>query len=289
MPLATFTGVTEAAHYVRQEQISPFLAGYNYPPPVLVAIAAMKQGKGTVPLRFPRLGAISVPSGTLAETVDAVDVNVSTAENSLTPARVAFAMPISDYLDMNQEGVAIPEAVMIDIIRACWGRIDLDTGLGVQSSTVTYGAATDPFTLSHLRGLKAAWRALNVMDSELGVALAVHGDGLSALEESAETAGSPWALKETPEFQLVHGYQGKLRNVELFSDNQIAAESTGHSNIMTPLGDGAGIGIAMTKEPTITLHRGNDGLRRAVVYAHVEMYFGTGIVNQTRMIEAFSD
>lgn len=291
MPLATFTGLSAATHYVTQEEISSFLDGYNYPPPIGATIAAAKPGKGTTPIRFPRLGAISVPAGTLAETVDAVDVNVSTAEDSLTPARVAFAMPISDYLEMNQVGTAVPGTILADAVRASWARIDSDLLAGSTSASNSYGAVTDIFTKAHLRAAKAAWRALNVDPGPFGVALALHGNALSALEESVESSGSPWTLRpgDNPLFGTMHGYQGRLGELELFSSNQIAAESTGRSNFITTIGTGSGLGLGMSKMPTITLHKGNDGLRRAVVYAHVEMYFAGGIVNATEFLEVLSD
>lgn len=291
MPITTFTGLSAATHYVSQEEISSFLDGYNYPPPVPVVIAAAKEGKGTVPVRFPRLGAISVPAGTLAETVDAVDVNVSTAENSLTPARVAFAMPISDFLQMNQVGTAVPGAILADAVRASWARIASDLNAGSTSATNSTGAVGDICTRSSIRAMKAVWRALNVDPGALGVALVLHGGALSALEEDVETAGSVWALRpgDNPSFSLMHGYQGRYKEFELFSDNQVAAESTGRSNYVTPIGAGSGLGLVMVKEPSITLHRGNDGLRRAAVFAHIEMYFAGGIVNSDEFLEFLTD
>lgn len=288
--LSTYVGTTEATHIVSVEEIDAFLAGYNHPPPIGPTVAGTRQGKGTVPHRFPRLGAISVPAGTLAETVDAVDVNVSTAEDSLTPARVAFAVPISDRLVMNQVGSNVPGEVLAEAINATWQRIDSDTLAGSTGATQSTGAITDVFTLDHLRAVKAAWRAYSVMPGPFGTALVVHGDALSALEASARSSGSPWALSpsDNPTFGLVHGYQGRLGEFELFSSNQVADESTGHSNFVTPIGILGGLGLVMSKAPSITLWRGNDGLRRGVTYAHVEVYFAAGITNNTRFMEALS-
>jgi hypothetical protein len=289
MPLATYVGTTEATEVVRQEEIDAFLAGANYPPPTAVAIAAAKQGRGNTPMRFPRMNQLSVPAGTLAETVDAVDVNVDTTENSITPARVAFAVPISRDLLMAQDADHFPSAVLEACIEAMWSRINSDLNGGSVSATNSISDISTPFTLAVLRATRIAWRALNVK-AVSGLALLLSDDALGQLEESAETAGSPWALKPTdvPEFQNVHGFQGKFGTFMLFSDTEAADDSTGRSNWVTPIGDQSGIGVVMSESPQIVLWQGNDGLRRDVIYAHCRMRFGVGIVNQTRFLEVLS-
>ena len=287
MPLATYLGTSEAAHIVRAENIDAFLAGYNYPPPVTMGLATMRQGMGNVPQRFARLGQLSVPAGTLAETVDATDVNVSTSEVAITPARVAFTVPISEDLLMGQDFSAMPAAVLSAIIEACMFRINADACAAIAAGTTsTIGAVTDIFTLDHLRTAKAAARALNLADQ---LALVVHTDGLGALEESAETAGSPFAMSAASDFAMFPGYQGKLRGLELFWDAQVTAESSGHDNYISPMGELSGLGIVMSTQPTITMHEGNDGLRRAVTFAHVKMRYGVGVRNVTRILEVLSD
>lgn len=289
MPLATYVGTTEATEVVRQEEIDAFLAGANYPPPTAVAIAASKPGRGNTPIRFPRMNQLSVPAGTLAETVDAVDVNVDTTENSITPARVAFAVPISRDLLMAQDADHFPSAVLEACIEAMWSRINADLNGASVSATNSISDISTPFTLAVLRATRVAWRALNVK-AGAGLALLLSDDALGQLEESAETAGSPWALKpgDVPEFQNVHGFQGKFGTFMLFSDTEAADDSTGRSNWVTPIGDQSGIGVVMSESPQIVLWQGNDGLRRDVIYAHCRMRFGTGIVNQTRFLEVLS-
>lgn len=291
MPITTYTGTTEAAEVVLVENVDAYLFGYHYPAPSGVAIVATKPGKGTVPVRFPRLGAIAVPAGTLAETVDAVDVNVDLSENTITPARVAFTMPISDDLVMNQIGNGIPVVVLNDAIRAVYSRIHSDLLAASASSTSATGALADVFTLERYRSAKAAWRATEVQDDGAGVAMMLHGDTFQALEESAASSGSPFALRpqDSPLFAHTHGYQGTIGGFELFSSSQVAADSTGHSNWITPIGDMSGLGMVMSVLPKIVTHRGNDGERRATTYAHITTYFGVGIVNQTRFLEVLAD
>jgi hypothetical protein len=287
MPLATYIGTTEAAHILRSEDIEPFLEGFNFPPPISIGLATYVPGKGNVPHRFPRLAQLAVPAGTLAETVDAVDVNVATAEASITPARVAFAVPISEELMMGQDFDAMPSAVIEEIYKACWFRVNADLCAAVAAGTTsTIGAVTDIFTLDHLRTAKAAARALNLHDE---LALVVHTDGLGALEESAETAGSPFAMNAASDFNMFPGYQGKVRGLQLFWDSQVTAESTGHDNYISPMGARSGLGVVVSTEPKITMHEGNDGLRRAVIYAHVKMRYGVGVRNVTRILEVLSD
>jgi hypothetical protein len=289
MPLATYVGTTEATEVVRQEEIDAFLAGANYPPPTAVAIAAAKQGRGNTPIRFPRMNQLSVPAGTLAETVDAVDVNVDTTENSITPARVAFAVPISRDLLMAQDADHFPGAVLEACIEAMWSRINSDLNGGSVSASNSISDISTPFTLAVLRATRVAWRALNVK-AGAGLALLLSDDALGQLEESAETAGSPWALKpsDVQEFQNVHGFQGKFGSFMVFSDTEAADDSTGRSNWVTPIGDQSGIGVVMSESPQIVLWQGNDGLRRDVIYAHCRMRFGVGIVNQSRFLEILS-
>lgn len=287
MPITTYVGTSELTEIVRAENIEPFLEGFNFPPPISVGLASYVPGKGNVPHRFPRLAQLAIPSGTLAETVDAVDVNVESSEVSITPARVACAVPISEDLLMGQDFEAMPGAVLAEIYKACWFRVNADLCAAVAAGTTsTVGAVTDIFTLDHLRTAKAAARALNLTDT---LALVVHTDGLGALEESAETAGSPFAMSAASEFTLFPGYQGKLRGLELFWDSQVTAESTGHDNYISPIGANSGLGVVMSTEPKITMHEGNDGLRRAVVFAHVKMRYGVGVRNVTRVLEVLSD
>lgn len=287
MPLATFLGTSDAQHIVRSEQIEAFLDGFNYPPPVSVGLCSTIVGKGNVPHRFPRLGQLSVPAGTLAETVDATDVSVTTAEATITPARVGFAVPISEDLLMGQDFEAMPVAVLEAIVQACFFRMNADLCAAVAAGTTnTVGALTDIFTLDHLRTAKAAARALNLPDQ---LALVVHSDGLGALEESAETAGSPFAISAATEFSMFPGYQGRLRGLELFWDTQVTLESSGHDNYIAPIGQSSGLGVVMTTAPKITMHEGNDGLRRAVMFAHVKMRYGVGVRNVTRVLEVLSD
>lgn len=290
MPLATYVGTTEATEVVSQEEIDAFLAGANYPPPTAVTIAATKQGRGNVPMRFPRMNQLSVPAGTLAETVDAIDVNVDTTENSIVPARVAFAVPISRDLLMAQEGEHFPSAILDACTEAMWSRINSDLNGASTSATNSISDISTPFDLAALRAARVAWRALQVRPGAGGIALVLSDDALAQLETSVETAGSPWALKpsDSPAFENVHGFQGMFGTFLLFSDAQAADDSTGRSNWMTSVGDMSGIGVVMSESPQIVLWQGNDGLRRDVIYAHCRMRFGTGIVNQTRFLEILS-
>src|SRR6187551_30684 len=95
--LTTYTGLADMAEVIPTELLGQFIAAYAYEPRVADSIAWVRPGKGNIPVRYPRWSAAAtVPSGTVAETVDSADVEVDLTESSITPGMVRFRMPISD-------------------------------------------------------------------------------------------------------------------------------------------------------------------------------------------------
>lgn len=288
--LGTFTASSDVAHILDAEVIDDFVDNYSYHPPVGVAVASTRPGKGNTPVRFTRLGAITVPSGTHSETDDADDVEIASAEESITPGLVIFRFPIPDELMAAAGGRGVPAEALAECLDAAVNRLDVDTLASSTSATQTYGAITDAFTLQHLRAAKAYAKGLRVKPGPLGMALVLHTDAASQLEESMHTSGAtvPWGAASMDTFGLVAGYQGMLEGFQVFESGNVAAETTGWSNFITPIGRGGGLGLVMNELPNIRMSRGDDGELRATTYFITRMWYGCGMANRLKLVEVLS-
>lgn len=288
--LSPVTTVSDVAHIVDAEQIDEFVDNYSYHPPVGVAVAATRPGKGNVPIKFTRLGAITVPSGTHTETEVATDVEIASAEESITPGLVIFRFPIPDELMAGAAGRGVPGEALAECLDAAANRLDVDTLASSTSATQTYGAITDAFTLAHLRAAKAYAKGLRVKPGPSGMALVLHTDAVAQLEESMHTSGAtvPWGQGGMDQFGLIGGYQGILHGLQVFESGNVAAETTGWSNFITPIGRGGGLGLVMNELPNIRMSRGDDAELRATTFFNVRMWYGAGMANRLKLVEVLS-
>jgi hypothetical protein len=288
--LTTVTTVSDVAHIVDAEQIDEFVDNYSYHPPVGVAVARSRPGKGNVPIRFTRLGAITVPSGTHTESDDADDVEILSAEESITPGLVIFRFPIPDELMAGAAGRGVPGEALAECLDAAVNRLDVDTLASSTSATQTYGAITDAFTLEHLRAAKAYAKSLRIKPGAQGMALVLHGDAVAQLEGSMHSSGAtvPWGQGSMDQFGLVGGYQGVLHGLQVFESSNVAAETTGWSNFITPIGRDGGLGLVMNEAPNIRMSRGDDGELRATTFFITRMWYGCGMANRLKLLEVLS-
>lgn len=291
MPLSTYVGTSEFTEVIQTELIPQTIAAYEYEPTVALTIAWAKPGKGNVPNRFPRINALSVPAGTVAETVDHTDVNVDLAESSVTPGMVRFRIPISDEASVMAES-GIPTDVLRSALDAMLVRLDTDLLAASTSATLSTGAITNAFTLDQFHSARQYYRAQRIEQFGGRHAMVLHYDAMDALEDSIRNSSSPWVIK-SGDGRLAEGlgsqYQGNMNGLEIFCSGNVAAETTGNSNFITPMGAGlSGLGVVMNEMPSIKLERGNEGELRASSFYHCRMWYGTGIVNPRRFVEVLS-
>jgi hypothetical protein len=290
MPLTTYVGLSEFTEVVPTELIPGVIAGYAYTPTVVDAIADIKAGRGNVPVRFPRFNALSVPSGTVAETVDHTDVNVDLAESSITPAMVRFRVPISD--EVAAAALAgIPLGVLKSAIDAMNVRRDSDGLAASTAASEQTGAVGTAMTLEAFHSARAAYRALYVEQFGGRHAFVMAPTAITSLEASIRNQSGPWAMQRDSALAASIGsqYQGSMNGLEIFHSGNVAAESTGWSNFITPMGSGlSGLGQVVNEMPNVKVERGNEGELRATTFYHFRMWYGSGITNPTRFLEVLS-
>lgn len=288
MPLTTYTGTTEMTEVVPTEELSSFIAAYEWEPRSADSIVAVRGGRGNVPIRFARWNQMTgVPAGTVAETVDGVDANIDITESSITPGMVRFRFPISDEVIAAAEG-GVPAGALAETMDAMADRIETDILANSTSATSTSGSATVAFQLSQFRTALQTYRALRCPGDMH--ALVLHDDALGSLETAIDNSSSPHALKreDTLARELGQAYQGRLRGFQVFLSGRVADESSGHSNFATPMGANSGLGIVVNKLPHVVATRGDEAENRKVTFYHFAAWYGTGLINPRRFLEVLS-
>lgn len=289
--LSTFTGLSAAEEIVPTEEINGFIAGYEYPIPVSMAIAWVAPGTGSTPHRFPRWGQITVPAGAKTETDTFSDANIETTEGTGTPGMVGFRMAISDEL-VAAATSGVPASVLVEGIRALTNRMDSDLCGVSTSATNATGAISDAFTLAKFRSALAAYKALRVPDSPFGHALVLDHGPAAALLESLHSSAATMLLSQGDSLGLgpVAGRLGRLYGVEVFETGNVADESTGKSNFMTPIGaTHSGLGLVLSKMPHIEVSRGDDAAVRKTTYYVFAAWYAAALANSRRFLEVLSD
>src|SRR5690606_15913902 len=98
--LTTFTSAADVEEVVPTEMLSAFVQGFEYAMPLGLGIAWARQGKGSIAVRFPRWGEVSVPAGTKSESDTFTDTEIASDEESITPGLVGFRFPLSDEMQV---------------------------------------------------------------------------------------------------------------------------------------------------------------------------------------------
>jgi hypothetical protein len=288
--LGTFTGASELEELVPTELIDDYVAGSNFAPTVGKLICRIKAGKGSIPVKLPRFNAVSsVPAGTKTESDTFTDVNIDTDESSVTPGIVGLRIPISEEaLVQTVMGPAIERAILDEVIRAVEDRIDSDILSPITSATNTVGAATDNFTMAKVWAALAAYRALKIAPGPLGTALLLHDDGFRDLEVSlGETTATltPTAADEVL-FGPTTGYHGTYHGLQILSSPNAPANASNWSGCVTPIGDNvSGLAYVQAQPVRVVISEGDDAKVRAVLYAIVRAWYGTGIGDPNKILE----
>lgn len=282
--------VADVTHVVPAEEIDDYIQGPNFAVRVAEMIAWAQPTRGSVAKRFPRWSAApSVPASTKTETDAATDIQVATAEGSVTPAIVPFRVPISDEAAAGfQAGRGLPAEIIDIAIEALLERMDTDALAVSTGATNTTGAATDNFGMAKFRAALATYRGLKIRGGPMGHGLVVQDDGARDLHDSMASSSSPFVKTQADSIRFgpSSGWLGTLSGVQVFSSPNVAAEAPGWSGFFTPIGfRQAGIAIGVTEAPNVRITRGDDAETRAVTYAVFRAWYGTGLINPDRVLE----
>jgi hypothetical protein len=288
MPLSTFTSSTDIEELIETELIDAFVAGFEYPVGAGMLVAQRKPGRGNIPVRFPRWNEIDLSGiGTShAETVDAVDVDATTTESSITPAMQIFRMPFPDEAEVASQG-KVPAQALAEALRALGNRIDVNVLAASTSATLTTGAVGTALTL---QGLRTAIMYANAQDIPTASYNAVLSNSAAAsLWESMGSTGATYALspEDMKMFGAQSGYQGRLLGQGIFQSNNVATESTGFSNFMVPA-NSSSLGVVVQEMPNLRPTRGDEAELRAVSFVVVRAWWGAGIINPRQFVELLS-
>lgn len=277
-----------AAVIIPTEKLGEAIDGYGYPALCGLVVCASVPTKGSIAVRMPRWGAITVPAGTKTEASDFTEAVPAMAEESLTPGIVGFEIPVTDE---TMEGVigGVPGGLLQQAIEAMAARMDADIHAAANSATNVQGAVTDVFNRAKITAAAAAYRALNINIPGARTALVVGGAGQTQLEQDELVSA---ATRSAGEFSLVNdvsGYLGTYGKLALFSTQQLSTEGGGNSNYMTPIGDGkSGIAIGVTRRINIESNRGTEGARAGMTFFVVNAWYGAAMRNRTRLLQVLS-
>jgi len=297
--LSTFTGATDLTEIIKTEEIDTFISSYQYAPRVGEQVAWTRDGMGSVPIRFPRWrqlnvqGTAGVPAGAKAETAPFTDVDIDTTEGAVTPGYVGFRLPLSDEGKVHATatvGQGFEAALLAQCVEAMMDRMDRDI-LGVSTgATSATGAITDTFTLDKLNAGIAVYRATNPPDGGTH-AFVGHNDAFRDLISSTTNSTSPFnaAVAQGMNIGAIAGYKGNYAGIEMFESGNVAAETTGWSNFLTPMGNQrSGVGLVVSEGVRIVPTRYDDGELRKTTYLVVSAWYGVGLINPDRVTEVLS-
>ena len=285
--LGTFTSAADVEEVVETEKLSAFIQGFEYARPVGLSAAWARQGQGSIPVRFARWGEVTVPAGTKTESDNFADAEIASAEESITPGLVGFRFPLSDEMTVQSLG-GIPASALAQAMQALVNRMDDDILASSTSATNTTGAVTDEYTLSRFRSDLGAYWALKIPAAPMGHVLTLSLDGGIQLASSLGSTAALFARQEGDTLRLgpEAGFLGSLYGVAVYASPNVPTESTGHSGMLTPIGNQASFyGIVLQEMPGVVRTRGDEAENRAVDFYHFRAWYGAGMTNRNRGLE----
>lgn len=288
MPLSTFTSSTDVEELIETELIDEYVAGFEYPLGVGMTVAQRKTGLGNVPVRFPRWNEIDLsgigPSH--SESVDAVDVDITTTESSITPALQIFRMAFPDEAAVATRG-KVPAQALAEALRALANRMDINILAASTSATLATGTVATPLTLQGLRTALTYARAQDIPATSYNIVLGNSAAG--SLWESMGSTSASYAMApdDMTRFGAQSGFQGRLLNQAIFQSNNVAADSTGWSNFLVPA-MASSLGVVVEEMPNLRPTRGDEAETRAVSFVVTRAWWGAAIINPRQFIELLS-
>lgn len=279
------------AQLVPTEEIGNWLDGYNYVLGTGLLVCAIVPGVGSIPMRSPRWNQLTPTAGTKAEGDDFAQLEMTTTEESVTPGIVGFETSLTDEVIAGTPGRGIREEHLIEAVNSLSNRMDADILAASTSATNTVGSTTQIFDRAYLSAVGSAYRALDIAGGQLmDHALVLHHDAVRDLDaDKVVTAAQSAANDGFKMLGAAAGYIGQFGGFQLFESGNVAAEAPGWSNFATPIGLGrSGIMCVLTQGPTVEQNRGRDGARAASTYYVFRAWYGAGLRNRTRLLEALS-
>ena len=287
--LTTFTSTTDLTEMIETEKIDDLLYGFNRPPPTYMQVARLRPGQGNIPVRFIKIDDMDLSSvADPGQTVDATDFELTTSESSITPALLRFRVPIPDEVVAAVGNTTkVPAQLVIEAVTSFEDEIDIDGWAVTTGATQQTGALTTVFTMQGLRSAKAYAKSVNLPSGPMGLALVLHTTPAGTLDESLGSTGATLARVEGDfaRFGWESGFQGRFHDIAVFESPNVAADSPGHSNVITPIGISSGLGAVVNEMPNVRVTRGDDAELRATTYFNIRAWFGVGIINPTRVVE----
>lgn len=270
------------------DKIGLFIQGYDRPDRLGYSLAWREQSAHGVSFRFPRYGDIAVPAGNKTEAAEADRVTLSTAENSATPAFVAFEMAITDEAkDATVAG--LPAGLIAEAVDALEDRRDSDILAASTSATSIAGADTDTLSEEKVFAAVAVWKLLENKPGPQGTALVLSHSAASHIRKDVQltTASSKMG---TDFGSNVHGsYMGVVAGLPTYETGNVSTTGAGQSNFITKIGDRhSGLGLVEAEGVTIESNRGAEGARQKESYYVFSAAYGTGLTHANKITEVLS-
>lgn len=280
---------TDLEEIIPTEMIDTYVQAVHLPVRVGLAIAWSRPGKGSIPVRFPRWNAISVPAGTKSEGSDFNAVAPTTTESSITPGIVGFEVELTDEVMVENVG-GVPASLIDSCLEQLANRLDVDVLASSTSANQTTGTITDTFGRDNFAAALAAWRVLEVPQGGMGDALVLDHGPMADLERDMVLAVGTTAGMFAGLMNAANGYKGNVAGVEVFESGNVAAESSGMSNFITKIGMRAsGLGIVFQELPHVRPpQRATEGERSASTFYVFRAWYGAGLTNPNRLLEVLS-
>lgn len=275
---------------IPSEDINDFIDGYPLAQPLARALAWEEMGHTTVAYNFPRFDATSVPAGNKTEGSDATRVAMATSSNSATPLVVAMEIAITDEAPNASAISGLPEALVMEAMRAMRDRVDSDAHAVAASATSTSGAFTDTMDEDKLLDGVNTFIALDVADgSNMPVAVLGHSSAASLRKSSKQSSAADMIGSSFMDNVAGANRLGVYGGVEVWESGNVATESGGNNNYITMPGRRqSGIGLVVSEELYSETNRSAEGARAKETYTVFAASYGTCVTHASRITEVRS-
>lgn len=303
--MANETVASSYTETISAEWINHFIRAVRLPARAGQAVCWTRGSVGSIPVRFPREDTLSVPAGTKTEVSDFSRVELTQSESSITPGIVGFEVQLSDEMlagfqahqalaRIDGSGASfdpnnVPMSIVVKCLDALMNRVDKDILAASTSSTQQTGAITDALTREKWHAATAVYRALE-LNGAYGHAFVGSHSAFRELSKdenlsAAQQAGSQDFRGSGP----ISGYLGKYYGFDMFESGNVADETTGKSNIMTPIGtEASGLTLVLSDPLRHEFDRGVLGQRSASRFHVFRVWYGTGLNTTDALLEVLS-
>lgn len=243
------------------------------------------RGRYTVPKRWLRFDATTVPAGNKTEGAAATRVAMAMSENSATPLVVAMEIAITDEAE-NASEVDLPVVLVDEAMDAMEDRRDSDIHAVGASATSTSGAFTD--TLEEDEALDGINTFIALETAKGMVPAVVLGHSSAAtFRKSVLQSGAAKEVKNNL-FEGVAGAAalGFWGGADWFESGNVSTESGGNNNYITVPGERrSGVGVVEAEGLYAESNRSAEGAREKETYVVFGMGYGVGVTHASKITE----